>query len=442
MVSAATHMDQDLRQIADRTAGLWLDTREGELRTARAAGKRAASSDMALLQRRLADFQDGLLGRAKAAVLTLQSDLTAHVRDLHRQIEELARERDEHIGQRIAETREERQRALQGLGTSKGPASAPYSRAAQALEEAERTLRNVRAQVDGRPLRRSLVHVYLPCMIALALVEVPVNRLAFELFFQEQPIFSLALAAAVGAVLIFFAHICGLLARRMEQPSPRLQQVKRVVVLAVFLLLTGTTMTVLARMRQLYVQLLEAEGGSSLQQMVEQFTRGGTASAIAHVNETQLGTAGWTLLLLNVMLFVFGATASFLRHDPHPDYEPAWRAQDRARRRVTALKKQYDAALGTRQKGFDQSLAAQDQLLRETQAKHDELLARAAAAGPFFTETVARIANSVRNRALAFLEGAIGDIPKGPISGSIDTIRTMPEPEVLRAIAGGMEPPA
>ncbi len=428
-------MDQTLKQIADRNVGPWLDSRDAEIRAARAGGQRAATTDMALLLRRHTDFQDGLLGRAKAAVLTLQSDLSAQARDLHRQIEDLARERDDHIGQRMTDLREERQRALQALDNTKGPVSAPFARAALAGEESDKALRAVRAQVNGRPLRRGLVHVYLPLMIALALVEMPVNRLAFELFFQEQPAISLALAGVVGAVLIFFAHMIGILVRRMEHhPQTLGQQLRRGAGIILFAGLAGVLMYLLAGMRQLFVRLLESEQGLNLSQMIQGITSGGAASALNNVASQQLGTAGWTLLILNIVLFVFGATASFLRHDPHPDYESAWRSQDRARRRLTKLRRRYETALHAKQRVYDDQLNALDQLLRETQVKYDELRAREAAVGPFFSETTARIANTVRNRSLAFLEGAIAAIPKGPIQGSLAEIQAMTEGDALRRI--------
>jgi len=397
---------------------------------------------MALLQRRHADFQDGLLGRAKAAILALRSDLAAHARDLRRQIEDLARERDDHIAQRMHDLREERQRVLHGLDNTKGPMSARFVRAALAGEEAEKAHRSIRAQVNGRPLRRALVGVYLPLMAALALVEVPVNRLAFELFFQEQPIISLALAAVVGAVLIFFAHMVGTLVRRMEHQARPAQQVKRGLAILLFAALTGTMMYLLAGMRQLYVRLLESEQGSNLSALVQGLTSGGTASAIANVATERLGIAGWTLLILNLVLFVFGATAAFIRHDPHPDYEPAWRAHDRARRRLTRLRTRYERVAGSKQREFDEQLSSLDQLLRETQAKHDELLARESAVEPFLAETTARIANTVRNRSLAFLEGAIAAIPKGPIEGSLASVQALTEDEIRRRITEDMVPAA
>ena len=426
-------MDQSLKQIASRTVGPWLESREAEIRAARAAGQRAATGDMALLTRRHADFEDGLLGRAKAAVLTLSSDLATHARDLRRQIDDLARERDDHIAQRMTDLREERQRVLHGLDISSGPLSAKFVRAGLAGEEAEKAHRAVRAEVNGRPLRRSLVGFYLPVMVLLALVEIPVNRLAFELFFQEQPAVSLALAFVVGAVLVFFAHMVGTLVRRMETPSRMTQQVRRGVGIALFVGLTGVLMYLLAGMRQLYVRLLESEQGSSLSAMVQGLTGGGAIQTMANVAGEQLGTAGWTLLVLNVVIFVFGATAAFLRHDPHPDYEAAWRQQERARRRMTRLRGRYDRVAGTKGRVFDEQLASLDQLLRETEGKHDELVARERQVQPFLQETTARMANTVRNRSMAFLEGAIGEI-KGGVTGSLDAVRAMSEAEIRQRI--------
>ncbi len=312
-------MDHDLRQLADRTVGSWLDYREGEVRSDRAAGRRAATGDIPLLQRRFTDFQDSMIGRAKASVLALGAELAERARDLQRQLGDLARERDEHIGEKLRECREARQQTLQAMERTIGPRSARATAAAQALEEAERAHRAIRAEVGGRPLRRSLVRVYLPLLVALALIEVPVNRLAFELFFQEQPAFSLLLALAAGLVLMFFAHLVGMTVRRLDQPPPALQ-LRRAAGGTLFLLIAGSLMYVLASMRQLYVHLLEAEQGS-LQQQVEQLTESGAATAIARAASTDLGTAGITLLVINLALFAFGAAASFLRHDPHPDYE-------------------------------------------------------------------------------------------------------------------------
>ncbi len=430
---------KSLLTIAERTAGAWLDTRDGDVRADRLNGRRAASRDLALVQRRHRDFEDGLLGRAKAATLSLRSELTALSSDLRRQVDDLARERDEHIGQKLRESREERQRALAALESKIGPSSARYSADALALEQAERDHRAVRAAVGGRLLRRQLVGTYWAVLLLLAVAEVPINRLAFELFFQEQPLFSLILAGAVGVALMFLAHLTGLLVRREPQP-PLWRQVRHFAGIALILLVTGTLVYALAAMRQLFVQMLQNDSGS-LQQQVESILRGNPASAVTQVASTHLGLAGYTLMVLNITLFVVGAAASFLRHDPHPDYEPAWRAERRGRVRLTRARTRFEARVDAARKEHDTRIGALDALLRETEAKHDQLSAQAGAIGPFFTDTVSRIANGVRGRSLAFLEGAMAALPEGATGGSIDDIRAAGEYEIRQALLAGLEEP-
>ena len=428
---------KSLLTIAQRTAGPWLDTRDGDIRSDRANGRRAASKDLVLVQRRHRDFEHSLLGRARSATLALRSELTALAADLGRQLNDLARERDENIGQKLHESREDRQRALAALDSGLGPSSARYAARARALEQAERDHRSIRAAVDGRLLRRQLVGSYWAVLLLLSVAEVPINRLAFELFFQEQPLFSLILAGAMGIALMFLAHLTGLLIRREPQP-PRWRQVRHVAGLAIVLLVTATLVYALATMRQLYIQLLQNEGGS-LQQQVESILHGNAASAVKEVAATQLGTAGYTLMALNVTLFVVGAAASFLRHDPHPDYEAVWRRERRDRARLTRTRARFEARLDAAQKQYDTRIHALDALLRETEAKHSQLAAQVTAIEPFFTEMVTRIANGVRSRSLAFVEGALAALPEGAAGGSIRDIEASGEQAILNALLPAMD---
>lgn len=428
---------KSLLTIADRTAGAWLETRDGDVRADRLGGRRAASKDLALVQRRHRDFEDGLLGRAKAATLSLRGELSALEANLRRQVDDLARERDEHIGQKLREGREERQRALAALESKAGPSSARYSAQALALEQAERDHRAVRAAVGGRLLRRQLVGLYWAVLLLLAVAEVPINRLAFELFFQEQPLFSLILAAAVGVALMFLAHLTGLLVRREPQP-PRWRQVRHVGGILLILLVTGTLVYALAAMRQLFVQMLQNDSGS-LQQQVESILRGNPASAVTQVASTRLGLAGYTLMVLNVTLFVVGSAASFIRHDPHPDYEAAWGAERRGRARLLRTRAKFETRLDAARREHDTRIQALDELLRETEARHEQLAAQLAAVGPFFADTVSRIANNVRGRSLAFVEGALAALPEGTTGGSVQDIRAASEHDIRRALLAGAE---
>ena len=102
----------------------------------------------------------------------------------------------------------------------------------------------------------------------------------------------------------------------------------------------------------------------SLQQQVEAILRGNAAEAVSQVASTKLGLAGYTLMVLNITLFVVGAAASFLRHDPHPDYEAAWHTERRGRARLTRTRVRFESRLDAAQKDHDTRVRALDELLR------------------------------------------------------------------------------
>jgi hypothetical protein len=189
----------------------------------------------------------------------------------------------------------------------------------------------------------------------------------------------------------------------------------------------------LASMRQLYVQLLQTEG-VSLQQQVDTILHGTPTVAASQVASTRLGLAGYTLMALNITLFVVGSAASFLRHDPHPDYEAVWRAEQRARAALMRSRARFESRLQAAQQEHDLKINALDQLLRETEARHDQVAEQMTAIGPFFNDTVARIANGVRSRSLAFVEGALAALPEGATGGSFRDIQASSEQSILRAL--------
>jgi hypothetical protein len=429
--------NKSLLTIADRTAGQWLEVREGDIRADRTTGRRAAARDIALVQRRHQDFEAGLVGRAKAAVLALRTELTAAAADNRRQVDDIARERDENIGQKLREAREGRQSTLASLENKYGPSSAKHSSQARALEHAERDHRSVRAAVGGRLLRVQLKRGYLPALAFLAVLEVPINRLAFELFFQDTPLFSLILAGGVGILLMFLAHTAGLLARREAQPG-LWKQVRHGAALVLIIALSLAVIYGLASMRQLYVQMLQNDSGT-LEQQVQAILNNGAATAVSHVVSTKLGIAGVTLMILNLAVFVVGATLSFIRHDPHPDYEAAWRAEQTAKRQLTRTRARYEARIATTRKEHDTKIQALDELLRETQSKHDQLATQAAAIEPFFFDTVDRIANAVRGRSLAFVEGALAALPDGIRGGAISDIQASTEEHIREQLLAGVD---
>ena len=171
-------------------------------------------------------------------------------------------------------------------------------------------------------------------MLVLALAEVPVNRAAFELTFREEPIFSLMLAAAVGLILVFFAHVIGMTLRQWPL-RPRIGPViARIAALLAMASIVGAGVYFMAKMRQAFIRLTSAEADDFAQRL-QQALRGGSETPVAVMADMPLTVNDWTFIALNLLIFTFGVVASFLRHDPHPDYAPrrAQRPPHRARLR-------------------------------------------------------------------------------------------------------------
>ena len=101
------------------------------------------------------------------------------------------------------------QNDLDKVESDLGPKSAVFEDVQSRLTILDDKLKHITGATNRRELQVQIEKVYLPFMAALAFAEVWVNRLAFELFFESSPIISLFLAIAVGAVLVFFAHITG-----------------------------------------------------------------------------------------------------------------------------------------------------------------------------------------------------------------------------------------
>jgi hypothetical protein len=192
-------------------------------------------------------------------------------------------------------------------------------------------------------------------MALLALVEVPVNRAAFELTFREEPVFSLLLALAVGAVVLYFAHLIGLLLRQWPEHPTKTQIATRAVTASGILGLVGFGVYFLARMRQSYMLLTTQENagfGSRLQDALQ----GNTASASQQFNlmaNLPFGIGDWMFISVNILLFAFGVAASFLRHDPHPDYEKIVVSNAKAEKRLAEAEARFEGKVAEETNRFD-----------------------------------------------------------------------------------------
>jgi len=238
-----------------------------------------------------------------------------------------------------------------------GQTSAKHAEVSEKLNYAEQSLRGIRMSVNNRPLSIQLAGVYIPFMFLLAFAEVWVNSKAFELFFESSPLISLFLASAVGAMLVFFAHISGTTIKRAQSKEIVVDKPKMYVPMIVLNLLVIIFIYFLAKMRQAFVSIQEQSGQGFNPDDFEKLLKDPNlsnlnidaeqTSAIINLVSTNLGEAGLFLLLVNLLVYICGFIAAFIRHDTHPDYEYAQKQYDKHRSSLSKIIKVFDEKVAT-----------------------------------------------------------------------------------------------
>ena len=262
-------------------------------------------------------------------------------------IENLNREISETLPSKQSEIVDEANAELDKIEADMGPKSAVYEDVDTRITECSERLSDVRRSVANRELQIQFPAAYLPFMVALALAEVSVNRLAFELFFEGSPLASMLLAVAVGVVLVFFAHVTG---NAVKRSLPKVAPGERTgTILSLLLLngLVGVFVFYLAKMRQAFVAIASSQDFS-----VADLIGSDDAAVLGPLLDNQdtfqsliatdIGEEGLFLLLVNVVIYATGTVAAFLRHDSHPDYEKLTLMHRKLSEKRVSLKKRYE----------------------------------------------------------------------------------------------------
>ncbi len=240
---------------------------------------------------------------------------------------------------------------LSKLETEVGPNSAAYSNNSDLLDATAKDVAQVKKALGNRELQINFEKAYLPFMFALAFAEVWVNSKSFELFFASKQIISLLLASAVGAMLVFFAHITGTAIKRAVPEYMDGKRGKTILSMAALNSLVVIFILYLAKMRQAWVALDMEDDGPALSLDTD-----GLENALVEVDGlaslfgTELGSEGLFLLLFNVIVYVAGTAGGFIRHDSHPDYENLVKKESNHRNKQVAFKKRYEAGIAEAKK--------------------------------------------------------------------------------------------
>jgi|GEM_PF-1494639 len=237
------------------------------------------------------------------------------------------------------------------IETQYGTGTSEYKNLKSNLESAEEEYSDIRKLLN-RSVQIKFVNVYIPFMLLLSIAEIPVNRLAFELFFEQSPVISLILSGAVGSLFIFFAHIIGSQLRNAQCKELVIDTGKIYLTLSSLVMMSMLVMYFLGVMREQLVTV-QASANLNLEDMLNDDTQAAISGGLTSL---AIGSKGLMLLLLNLAIYVSGILMAFLRHDPHPQYEEVFNKYEKTK--VSMLKYQ---------KNFE---IKQVEMLREYNQKH------------------------------------------------------------------------
>lgn len=192
------------------------------------------------------------------------------------------------------------------------------------VDEVETLWEDIRSEVERLP-RYSSGWFYWPFMTVLAFLEAPLNRLSFELFFSESPLWSFFVALMCGLLLIALSHFFGLGICRFRYNMTALRRAtgKRRSGVSVIgqLLIQGSLILAIcygiAILRQGYL-LFALGGDTSFAQALEQQNYSGAAALVLNAG---LRVEGLVFLIINLGVVGVGIFAACLCHDPHPDFQ-------------------------------------------------------------------------------------------------------------------------
>ena len=211
-------------------------------------------------------------------------------------------------------------------------------------ERAHSTWDEIHGEVNRQP-RYSGPWFYMPFMILLAIAEVPINRLSFELFFRESPAIALVVSLLVGGVLVILSHRLGLLLVRFGYFAKQRGWVPEFAQVAVVTVLIGALCYGLSVLRQGFLEAAVAPEIGFADAM-----NGGGAGAALMSLEAGLGLEGWIFLFINLAVVLVGVSASYFCHDAHPDFQLADVERKRAEKALAKLKAQIADAEAAEQR--------------------------------------------------------------------------------------------
>lgn len=197
----------------------------------------------------------------------------------------------------------------------------------------------------GRPLHARMGrHTYVFILAVIALVEWPINWMAVQGVVDAAPWLAAIIALILGGVLVFSAHLLGLLVKRglvVLKPadatghSPRQTYITTALSALCFVLIATFMSYVIynvGEIRQAFMDSLAANSGMNEGTFFSQQV----PSILSGEVHVPLRRDGLLLIDLNAALLFIGATLSFISHDSVAAYDDAKKAVEQADRKCRA----------------------------------------------------------------------------------------------------------
>ncbi|MEZ5945528.1 MAG: hypothetical protein R3C13_06370 [Hyphomonas sp.] len=201
----------------------------------------------------------------------------------------------------------------------------------------------IQGEVNRQP-RYSSPWFYMPFMVALAIAEVPINRLSFELFFRESPAISLVVSLLVGGVLVALSHRVGMLFCRFGYFAKRHGWKVELSQVLVVTALIGALCYGLSVLRQGFLAAaVQPDIG-----FADAMSGGGSLEMLTL--HAALTLEGWIFLFINLAVVLVGVSAAFFCHDGHPDFQKADVERKKAEKAVAAIRTQIAEAEAAEQR--------------------------------------------------------------------------------------------
>jgi hypothetical protein len=426
-------MANRVKQMADMHIGRHLSYSDSERRADETRGSRDGEKGFPPLDAPQNPVQDQVLAQVTADFAAYEKARLTYLSELDIAEQQKLKERDEDLVNRRRTLQDEKQRALNDLSHKVGPDSPEFRDLTERKSEAVATVARLQAEL-ARPLRVSMVWAYPFLMLLVCLAEVPVNRMAFEFFFQETPLLSLFISLIIGGVLALFAHFIGLWLKQANQHERMQARLSYYAGAAVLAGLSGTLVYFIAAVREHFLRLLEADANNSFADLLRQ---GDLTSTAAQVTGTELGSAGWTLLVINLVILTVGVVASFVRHDPHPDYERLTRKTEKARKRVTRRETDYNKQRMQATRKYDDMIAALNRQIEQLEKDIATIQADRKSAGADYEQSLRQLGMNSHNRLINY---RIGNL-RARSDGTPTCLREIPSAlqisaQLLRAVRG------